>query len=56
MDNRSSQETSWDFDLLGPELLDLKALDFDLALTGFDGGEIAKLLDVGEPAAEAEEQ
>jgi DNA modification methylase len=44
MDNRSSQETSWDFELLGAELLDLKAVDFDLALTGFDTEEIGGLL------------
>ncbi len=44
MDNRSSQETTWDFDLLCPELLDLKALDFDLGLTGFDTSEIDGLL------------
>ncbi len=36
MDNRSHDETSWDFDLLGPEFEELKALDFDLTLTGFD--------------------
>src|SRR5450631_138649 len=44
MDNRSAQETSWDFGLLGPELLDLKALDIDLGLTGFDTSEIDGLL------------
>jgi len=48
MDNRSTQETSWDSALLGPELSDLQGLNFDLALTGFDGPEIAALL--GEPA------
>ena len=36
MDNRSHDETSFDLDLLGPELEELKGLDFDLALTGFD--------------------
>jgi DNA modification methylase len=44
MDNRSHQETDWDLDLLGPELEDLKGLDFDLALTGFDPREIEALL------------
>jgi len=44
MDNRSHQETDWDLDLLGPELEDLKGLDFDLALTGFDQREIDALL------------
>lgn len=41
MDNRSHQETEWDYDLLRPELLDLGSLeDFDMALTGFDLNEI----------------
>jgi DNA modification methylase len=44
MDNRSNEETDWDFDLLGPELADLKASDFDLALTGFDPNEIDNFL------------
>jgi DNA modification methylase len=45
MDNRSHDETSWDFELLGPELLDLQNLGFgNLALTGFDEKEIADFL------------
>src|SRR5271163_3148114 len=44
MDNRSHQETDWDLDLLGPELEELKGLDFDLALTGFDDRELEDLL------------
>jgi len=32
MDNRSNQETDWDFELLGPELADLKLSDVDPAL------------------------
>src|SRR5450759_3091768 len=44
MDNRSHQETEWDFDLLGPELEELQGLDIDLALTGFDADELADLL------------
>src|SRR5947209_2556027 len=40
MDNRSHQETDWDFELLGPELEELRGLDFDLSLTGFDECEI----------------
>jgi ParB-like chromosome segregation protein Spo0J len=44
MDNRSAQETSWDFDLLGPELLELGALDIDLKLTGFEKPQLMKLL------------
>ena len=45
MDNRSHDETSWDFELLGPELMDLQSLGFgNLELTGFDGQEIADFL------------
>ena len=32
MDNRSNEETDWDFELLGPELADLKLSDVDPAL------------------------
>src|SRR5260221_7778056 len=44
MVNRSVAWAEWDEDLLGLELLDLKNLDFDLGLTGFDEQELAKLL------------
>jgi hypothetical protein len=44
MDNRSHEESDWDFDLLSTELADLKGLDFDLELTGFTPGEIDKFL------------
>ena len=45
MDNRSHDETSWDFELLGPELTDLQSLGFGkLELTGFDEKEIADFL------------
>ena len=44
LDNRSHEETSWDMDLLGLELLDLKGLGIDLDLTGFDLHEIDELL------------
>src|SRR4030081_157699 len=44
MDNRSHEETDWDVELLGPELAELKGLDFDLALTGFDEREIDDFL------------
>src|SRR5258708_35839848 len=44
MDNRSHQETDWDLELLGPELEELRDLDFDLELTGFDPGEIDDFL------------
>jgi ParB-like nuclease domain len=38
--NRSVAWAEWDQELLGTELLDLKALDFDLGLTGFDPTEV----------------
>jgi DNA modification methylase len=44
MDNRSHEETEWDYELLGEELFDLKGLDLDLGLTGFDSSELAELL------------
>jgi len=44
MDNRSHEETDWDIELLGPELEELQALDFDLELTGFDPHEIDDFL------------
>src|SRR5690348_12335115 len=44
MDNRSHEETDWDIDLLGPELEELHALDFDLELTGFDPHEVEDFL------------
>lgn len=42
MDNRSHEETQWDYDLLGLELVDLK--DIDMSLTGFDFPEMEKLM------------
>src|SRR5262249_5771771 len=44
MDNRSHEEAEWDTDLLGPELEELRDLDFDLSLTGFDPNEIEDFL------------
>jgi DNA modification methylase len=44
MDNRSHEETDWDLDLLGLELAELKGLELDLSLTGFDGAEIDRML------------
>ena len=40
MVNRSAGWAEWDLDLVALELHDLKAIDFDLALTGFDPLEI----------------
>jgi len=44
MDNRSHDESDWDLDLLGPELEELRGLDFDLSLTGFDEREVDEFL------------
>jgi DNA modification methylase len=44
MDNRSHDESSFDLELLGPELEELRGLDFDLGLTGFDPHEIDDFL------------
>ena len=43
-DNKLALNAGWDVELLKVELGDLNALDFDLALTGFDPGELANLL------------
>jgi hypothetical protein len=42
--NRSATWANWNFDAVTEELADLKALDFDLTLTGFDGLEIEQML------------
>jgi hypothetical protein len=47
MDNRSHEEAAWDMDLLPLELEDLKALSFDLELTGFEDQELGRLLREG---------
>src|SRR5436853_6354027 len=44
MVNRSVTWADWDEELLALELQDIQASDFDLSLTGFDPGEIDKLL------------
>jgi ParB-like chromosome segregation protein Spo0J len=51
MVNRSVNWADWDDELLRVELLELKGLDFDLSLTGFDLGELDSYL-AGEPLAE----
>src|SRR4051812_32708605 len=42
--NRSVGWAEWDDELLGLELSELKDLDFDLALTGFDSAELDQYL------------
>ena len=46
-DNRVSQESEWDFDLLKLEMDDLLDLDFDLLETGFNQDELDALLNTG---------
>ena len=43
-DNRSHEETAWDLDILGLELKEMKGLDIDLELAGFDTRELNSLL------------
>ena len=50
-DNRTARETDWLEDILGQEVADLDAAEFDLSLLGFDDNELARLL--GEAANEA---
>src|SRR5262245_7166221 len=44
-DNKSSDLSDWDYDILPVELGELKGMDFDLGLLGFDQDELAGLLD-----------
>lgn len=53
MDNRSHDETKWDLQMIGPELLDLKGLDFDLTLTGFEAHEITDFLSTSKGSEDA---
>ncbi len=43
-DNKTAEGSDWDFELLPIELADLKAMDFDLQLMGFDSDELNRLL------------
>ena len=52
MDNRSHEETGWDLELLGLEMAELQELNVDVSLTGFDAGEISKLIDSKPESAE----
>jgi hypothetical protein len=44
-DNRVAEETAWDEDLLTMEILALQEVDFDVALTGINDAELARLLE-----------
>src|SRR4051794_2936033 len=46
--NRSVTWADWDEELLRLELLDLKAVDFDLGLTGFEASELDSYLESGQ--------
>lgn len=43
-DNRIGAEASWDADLLKLEMTDLHNFGIDVALTGFDAGELEKIM------------
>ena len=42
--NKLALNAGWDTDMLSIEFSELKDLEFDLSLTGFDADELAKLL------------
>jgi ParB-like chromosome segregation protein Spo0J len=42
-DNRTAQESSWDYELLSIELEELQTYDIDISLTGFDSDEIVSV-------------
>jgi DNA modification methylase len=46
-DNKSSDLSDWNYELLPIELADLQEMNYDLALLGFDQDELAKLLGQG---------
>ena len=48
MDNKSSEDSSWDKDLLNLEIKDLIADDYDLNMTGFSNEEIEELSVISE--------
>ena len=54
-DNKLALNAGWDNEMLALELGEIGDLGFDLDLTGFEAGEIAKILDNQEPL-ELEEQ
>ena len=42
-DNKTALNATWDFDMLTVEFDDLKSIDFDLGLTGFDEAEVTAI-------------
>jgi site-specific DNA-methyltransferase (adenine-specific) len=53
-DNRTGEETGWNLELLGAEMMELKSMDFNLSLTGFNIGEIGRLLPASAEEPEAQ--
>lgn len=51
-DNKLALEAGWNEELLAAEFATLRDLDFDLDLTGFDAGEIERMLSGGDDAEE----
>jgi len=51
-DNKLGELATWDEELLALEFEDLKGLDFDVDLTGFDTKELAKILDAEKEATD----
>jgi DNA modification methylase len=46
-DNQTATLSDWNYDLLPIELADLRGMDYDLGLLGFDQDDLAQLLDPG---------
>jgi hypothetical protein len=52
-DNKLAENAGWDDEILAAELREIQAMDFDLAVTGFDDAELRKLLgEADDPAAD----
>jgi DNA modification methylase len=53
-DNRLAELAGWDREILAIELKELAAfeIEFDLEITGFEGADIDRILEVGQPQAE----
>lgn len=54
-DNRLALNAGWDEELLAADLAELKAENFDLAVLGFENGELERLLGDGTEGEEPEE-
>lgn len=53
-DNRSGEIAEWNYDLLPIELGELKGMDFDLSLLGFDDADLERLLSAGGTTGETD--